>query len=172
MEFGMRVARTACAAAGVLIIFFIASTRQAQAQGSATQLAKTASPELVGQLTKALSVTPAQASGGAGALFGLAKSRLSAADFGKVAACVPGISGLIKSAPSASPAEGASGLAGLESSLPGGLGGAASVAESFHKLGLSPEMAAKFVPVLTKFVQTKGGASTASLLENALKLHP
>jgi hypothetical protein len=49
------------------------------------------SPELVGDLTKGLSITPQQATGGAGALFGLAKSQLSAADFGKIAAVVPGM---------------------------------------------------------------------------------
>jgi len=160
------------AVVGLLAFFLISVAEQALAQGAAAQLAKTASPELIGQLTKQLSVTPAQASGGAGALFGLAKSRLSPAEFGKVAASVPGIDGLIKSAPSASSGANTAGLSGLESSLPGGLGQAASVAESFHKLGLSPQMAEKFVPVLTKFVQSKGGASTASLLENALKLHP
>ena len=170
MKAKMNAMRIACTAAGALL-FFVVLTAQARAQGSAAQIAKTASPELVGQLTKALSVTPAQASGGAGALFGLAKSRLSPGDFSKVAASVPGIDGLIKSAPSASSGEGVPGLSSLEGSLPGGLGGLASVAGSFQKLGLSPEMATKFVPVLTKFVHAKGGATTASLLESALKLH-
>ena len=41
------------------------------------QNATSASPELVGQLSKELSITPAQATGGAGALFGVAKSRRS-----------------------------------------------------------------------------------------------
>src|SRR5262252_627081 len=56
-------------------------------------------PELVGQLSKELDSTPAQAEGAAGALFGLAKSRLSAGDFSKVAAAVPGMDGLLKAAP-------------------------------------------------------------------------
>ncbi len=128
--------------------------------------AKSSSSELVGQLTKGLSITPTQARGGAGSLFALAKSRLSAEEFGKVSAAVPGMSGLLKAAPAVTPP---SGLSGLESSLPGGMGRMAEVAEAFHKLGLSPEMAAKFVPVMTKFVESKGGLSTASLLEKALK---
>jgi hypothetical protein len=134
------------------------------AQDSASQLAKTASPELVGQLTKALAITPAQASGGAGALFDLAKSRLSPGDFSKVADSVPGIGGLIKSAPASSVAKSIGGLSG-----PGSLGGLASVAGSFQKLGLSPEMVGKFVPVLTQFVESKGGSGVASLLAGALK---
>ena len=125
-----------------------------------------ASPELVSQLTQQRSITPAQATGGAGALFGLAKSRLSPADFSTVAAAVPGMGSFLKAAPATGST---SGLSGLTSSLPGGLGGLASTAEAFHKLGLSPDMAGKFVPILTNFVESKGGSSVASLLSGALK---
>ena len=131
------------------------------------QKATPASPELVGQLSKELSITPAQATGGAGALFGVAKSRLSPADFSKVAAAVPGMGNFLKAAPAT---DNASGLSGLTGSLPGGLGGGlASTAGSFQKLGLSPDMVGKFVPILTSFVQSKGGANVASLLSGALK---
>jgi hypothetical protein len=153
-------------AAGALFVFFIVF--MGGVTTSAVDLGNTASPELVGQLTKTLNVTPAQASGGAGALFGLAKSRLSAADFSKVAANVPGIDSLMKSAP-ASKNPAVSGLSGLENAVPGNLGGLASVAGPFKKLGLSPDMAAKFVPVLTQFVGAKGGAGASSLLAGALK---
>ncbi|HKF47640.1 MAG TPA: DUF2780 domain-containing protein [Terracidiphilus sp.] len=124
------------------------------------------SPELVGDLTKGLSVTPHQATGGAGALFSLAKSRLSAADFGKIAAVVPGMSGFLKAAPSVS---GGSGLAGMASMLPGSAGGLASAASAFQKLGLSPGMVEKFAPILLNFVHAKGGAGVASLLSGAFK---
>jgi len=147
---------------------FILLVGSACNQSLAADLSNT-SPELIGQLTKTLSVTPDQASGGAGALFGLAKSRLSADDFGKVAAVVPGMDGLIKSAPPASKNSAVSGLSALGGSLPGGLGGLASVAGSFKKLGLSPEMATKFAPVMVEFVKSKGGANVASLLSGALK---
>ncbi|HEY1339611.1 MAG TPA: DUF2780 domain-containing protein [Bryobacteraceae bacterium] len=152
-----------------LLVFFVICVGQAFTQSSDEDVAKTASPELVGQLTKALSITPAQASGGAGALFGLAKSRLSAADFSKVAASVPGMEGLIKSAPAASKNSAASGLSGLGNALPGGLGSLAAVAGPFKKLGLSPDMAAKFVPLLTQYVGSKGGGGVAALLSGALK---
>ena len=130
------------------------------------QKATPASPELVGQLSKELSITPAQATGGAGALFGVAKSRLSLADFSKVSAAVPGMGSFLKAAPAP---DNTSGLSSLTGSLPGGLGGLASAAGSFQKLGLSPDMVGKFVPILTKFVEGKGGASAASLLSGALK---
>lgn len=130
------------------------------------QKATPASPELVGQLSKELSITPAQATGGAGALFGVAKSRLSPADFSKVSAAVPGMGSFLKAAPAP---DNTSGLSSLTGSLPGGLGGLASTAGSFQKLGLSPDMVGKFVPILTKFVEGKGGASAASLLSGALR---
>jgi hypothetical protein len=146
--------------AALLACLFALADRSVLAQGTA------ASPELIGQLTKGLSITPQQATGGAGTLFSLAKSRLSAGDFSKVAAAVPGMGSFLKAAPSTG---GTSGLSSLTGSLPGNMGAMASTAESFQKLGLSPEMAGKFVPIMTKFVQSKGGSGAASLLEGALK---
>lgn len=134
-----------------------------QAQTSAVTSSSSA---LIKQLTKGLSITPTQAKGGAGTLFSLAKSRLSADEFGKVSSAVPGMSGLLKAAPALSQKSESS---GLESMLPGNMGRMAEAAEAFHKLGLSPEMAAKFVPIMSKYVETKGGSSTAALLEKALK---
>jgi len=136
---------------------------QVQAQSSA---APSSSSGLIAQLTKGLSITPTQARGGAGTLFGLAKSRLSPDEFSKVASAVPGMSGLLKAAP---PSSQNSEFSDLESSLPGNMGRTVEAAEAFHKLGLSPEMAAKFVPIMSKYVETKGGSSTAALLEKALK---
>ena len=158
----MNAIRITCAVGG-LVVFCVVCAQQGVANGSSADAAK-ASPELVGQLTKVLSITPVQASGGAGALFGLAKSRLNPADFSKVAASVPGMDALIKSAPASSSISGLSGMSGV-----GSLGGLASTAGSFKKLGMSPDMATKFVPVLTKFVESKGGNGVASILAGALK---
>jgi hypothetical protein len=140
---------------------------QLQAQTAVATPTTSTSSSLVRQLTKGLSITPTQARGGAGSLFALAKTRLSADEFSKVSSAVPGMSGLLKAAPALS--EPHSELSSLESSLPGGMGRTVEVAEAFHKLGLSPSMAAKFIPVMTKFVESRGGLSTASLLEKALK---
>jgi hypothetical protein len=136
------------------------------AQGIPAYSLQPASPELVGELTKGLSITPQQATGGAGALFNAAKSKLSAADFGKIAAVVPGMGSFLKAAPSTG---GGMGLSGLTSSLPGNMGTMASAASAFQKLGLSPGMAEKFVPILTNFVHAKGGSDVASLLSGVLK---
>ena len=136
------------------------------ALNGSTGLAQGPSPELIGMLTKNLNVTPKQATGGAGALFNVAKSRLKPAEFSQVAAVVPGMDGLLKAAPSTG---GGGGLSSLGGALPGGAGGLAAAAGAFQKLGLSPDMVSKFVPILTQFVGAKGGSGVAALLGGALK---
>jgi hypothetical protein len=133
-----------------------------------------AQSSLVSQLSNGLNISQSQAKGGAGSLFSLAKSRLSPSEFGQVSSAVPGMSGLLKAAPSTS--GGSSELSALEGALGssggsslGSVGRLAETAEAFHKLGLSPEMAAKFVPIMTKFVESKGGSATAGLLDKAWK---
>ena len=156
--------------------------------------AQNPSPELIDNLTKELSITPAQAIGGSGALFGLAKSRLKPEEFAKVSDAVPGMDDFLKAAPKQESAGGldamksavpgkadalgamsgvlpgkASPLGAVSGVLPGKPGGLASVDDSFKSLGLSPDMAGKFVPLMTKFVEAKGGASVGNLLSGALK---
>ena len=147
-----------------------AGIANAQLPGLPTKnpLDKTPNPELIGQLTKQLSVTPQQAVGGAGALFGVAKSKLKPGDFLKVSNAVPGMDGLLKAAPK--PAEDSSNpLSSMGSMLPGKAGAVASVAGSFKQLGMSPETAVKFLPIMTQFVKVKGGAEIAGLLSGAFK---
>jgi hypothetical protein len=169
MKSGVKRIRNLIEASCVFVVLAVAAA-PAQVQSAITTAAKSPSPALVGQLSKQLSITPAQATGGAGTLFGLAKSRLSAPEFNKIASVVPGMNGLLKAAPAARPASGGlSGISGLSNALPGGAGGLVSAGTSFQKLGLSPDMAPKFVPILTQYVQSRGGANTASLLSKGLK---
>lgn len=139
-----------------------ASTAAAPAEKTVEQ---TASPELVGELVKELAITPSQAQSGAGTLFGVAKSRLSAADFAKVAGAVPNMDGLLAAAPAAA---GKSGLEALASQA-GGIGSMAAAASTMSKLGLKPDTIARFAPTLIKAVQSKGGAEVGKLLAGALK---
>lgn len=147
--------------AATLLIAALASPVEPQPAPAAP--AETANPELVSMLTKELGVTPAQAAGGAGALLGLAKTRLKPADFATVSAAVPGTDALLKAAPAAT-------IGGI--ALPASAGsaaGLASLAGVFSKLGVSPETAAKFAPVLMKYVNGKGATQAASLLSQVLK---
>jgi hypothetical protein len=132
-------------------------------------LAATASPALVGQLSKEMGSSPAQAAGAAGALFGVAKSRLNAGDFSQVAKAVPGMDLLLKAAPAAAGKSSASNPLGAVSQLGGAAGGLTAAMGAFSQLGLSPSLVAKAIPVLTSFVTKSGGANVGSLLAGVLK---
>jgi hypothetical protein len=138
------------------------AAQKAPASAEAAKAAASASPELVGALSKEIGSSPEQAAGAAGALFGLAKSRLKADEFSQIATAVPGMDALLKAAPAASAVGTAGGLAGSATGL-------ASAASAFTKLGLKPDMVSKAIPVLTSFVTKSGGANVGSLLAGALK---
>jgi hypothetical protein len=117
--------------------------------------------QFIGSLAKEMGgATTQQAEGAAGAIFGLAKSRLSPADFTKVSAAVPGMDGLLKAAPA---------MGAMSGAMGGAMGGLSSLAGSFSKLGLSPDMVAKAIPVVTNYVTKTGGAEVGKLLANVLK---
>jgi hypothetical protein len=167
LEVAMKMIRCALPVLAVLL----AATVSAQTPASiADQVKSSANPELIGALTKEMGATVPQASGAAGALFGLAKTKLKPEEFSKVAGAVPGMDALLAAAPavagtSGSAVSAASKLAGGSSAL----GGLAAVAPAFDKLGLKPEMAMKAVPILTNYVTKTGGKEVASLLAGALK---
>jgi len=73
----------------------------------------------------------------------------------------------IKAAPAL--AVGTSGGSSGLSKMAGSASGLASAASAFSKLGLSPDLVAKAVPVLTSFVSKSGGADVGKLLAGVLK---
>jgi hypothetical protein len=112
--------------------------------------------DFINSLAKALGgAKPDQAAGAAGSIFGLAKSRLSAGDFDKVAKAVPGMDGLLKVAPAPTGTVPKTGLDSLSS--------------AFSKLGLKPEMVSKAIPVVTEYVAKAGGPDLGKLLAGVLK---
>jgi hypothetical protein len=155
------------------------SAAGAAGAATGTAAAATAAPSnsLTAVLMQQLGVTQPQATGGAGAVFGLAKSNMNADDFGKVAAGVPDMSSLLAAAPATGAAGGAGGgLAGGLGSAAGSLGGAAGslgslagLAGSFSSLGMPADMATKFVPVCVQYVQGTAGPDAAALLQAALQ---
>jgi hypothetical protein len=130
---------------------------------------ESASPELVGQLVNELALTPTQAQGAAGTFFGLAKTKMPAADFAKVAATVPNMDGLLKAAPADAKQSALEALAAKSAGNTGNISTTTMAATSLQKLGIKPETMVKIAPALVKAVQTKGGAEVASLLATALK---
>ncbi len=120
--------------------------------------------ELVSMLTKELSIKPDQALGGAGSILNFAKEKLSDDNFSKVASVIPGIDKLIDSAPEIG------GLGKGLSKLTGGkIGGLASLAGSFKSLGLDAGMVNNFVPIILKYVESKGGSRIMNVLSGVLK---
>lgn len=154
--------RLAVFGAALLILHAVPTldASQAPAAAAAAADAAKASPELVGALSKELNATPEQAAGAAGALFGVAKSRLKADDFAQVSKAVPGMAALLGAAPAGGSAK---------SNPLGQMAGLASAASAFSKLGLKPDLVSKAVPVLTSFVTKSGGADVGKLLAGALK---
>lgn len=129
-----------------------------------TSPTKAVAGELVGLLTSRLGVTTPQAEGGAGSIFSLAKSKLSAPDFGKIASVVPNMDTLLKAATPP-------GTAGnMAASAMKGMNTLTSLYQSFSKLGLSADMVGKFMPIILSFLQSKGGSAVSGLLSSALNI--
>ena len=128
--------------------------------------------ELIDELTRSLGVTPAQAEGGAGLVLKQAQQNLGADEFSKLAAAAPGLAGLIGKAPS-SGGGALGGLGGLASALGGSTGGSVgsmlSLAGGFSKLGMGTGMVEKFIPIILRFLESKGGSGVKAILEKALK---
>ncbi len=153
---------------GMVCALLILTATPGQAQTEAAAAAANASPALIGALSKEMGATPEQSAGAAGALFGVAKSRLQADQFSQVAGAVPGMDLLLKAAPTGGGGALGAATGGL-GLLGGSAGGLASAASAFSKLGLSPDMVSKAIPVLTSFVTKSGGANVGNLLAGALK---
>ena len=124
--------------------------------------------ELIDSLTQTLGISAAQAEGGAAVLLKAAKDKLGAAEFDSQLGSVPGLFDLLKKAPASG-----GGLGGLLGGLAGAIGGNAALISSivggFGKLGLKPEDAKRFVPVILGFLRTKVGPDVVSSLERTLR---
>ena len=135
--------------------------------------------ELIQKLMSGAGVDEGQAKGGAGAILGQAKERMSSGDFSTLTSKVPGLEGLISEAPSGSGGGGGGGIMGAVSGMASGLGGGgsgggglgslASLGGAFSSLGMDPSKISQFVPLILSFVQDKGGNDARNMLEGALK---
>jgi Protein of unknown function VcgC/VcgE (DUF2780) len=121
-----------------------------------TNLAASMKDPLMGLLTSQLGVTDNQAKGGVGSLLTLAKEKLPAADFTKVANVVPGASKYME-------------LAKTLGAVAGPLKNVAGLNGALGKLGMSTDTAAKFVPTVTNFLGKAGGSTVSNLLATVLK---
>lgn len=111
---------------------------------------------LLGMLTSQLGVTENQAKGGVGSLLTLAKEKLPAADFTKVANVVPGASNYME-------------LAKTLGAVVGPLKNVAGLNGALGKLGMNADTVAKFVPMVTNFMGKAGGSTVSNLMAAVLK---
>ena len=123
---------------------------------------------LISQITSQLGVSEEQASGGAGALFAMAKDKLGG-DFSQIADGIPSLDDLISKAPSSE--GGGGGLLGAASGLLGGgkLGNLAELAGTFKSLGLDGDQIGGFGEIIINFIKDKLGDQAAGLLGGLLK---
>jgi hypothetical protein len=140
--------------------------------GAATASDALSQLALVSTLAQQLGVTQQQALGGAGSIFSVARQQMSPSDFSQLSQAVPGISQYLAAAAPLLSASDTTSLLGSAAGLLGGQGstvvGLASLAGSFQKLGLSPDLIQQFIPVILQYVQSQGGSTTSSLLQKAL----
>lgn len=143
-------------------------TLQGQQAVNAPQTAQPGSlAELLMQRT---GVTAAQAQGGAGALFQVAKSKMQPDAFTQLEQAVPGMNEMLGAVPAQTQQVG--GLAGRLSSMAGASGGAAgnlvAVVSAFQQQGMSPAMVQQFVPVVVDYVRAHGNEALLNSLSAAL----
>jgi hypothetical protein len=124
--------------------------------------------DLIDQLTKGLGISGSQAEGGAAVLFQAARNKLGAAEFDNLLGSVPGLHDLIKKAPGSGAGLGGL-LGGLASAMGGNAGLIATIVGGFGKLGLKPEDARKFAPIIVGFLRTQVGPDVVSRLEQTLR---
>jgi len=148
------------------------NTGQALQQGQqAVNAAQTVQPgSLAELLMQRTGVTGAQAQGGAGALFQIAKTKMSTDSFTQLEQSVPGMQGMLGAAAPALSQQG--GLAGQLSSIAGASGGTAgnliSVVSAFQQQGMSPAMVQQFIPVVIDYVKARGNDALVNTLSTAL----
>lgn len=145
-----------------------------QQGGQALSAAQTL--QQAGNLTELLmqrtGVTQAQAAGGAGALFQIAKNKMQADAFAQLEQSVPGLQGMLGAVPALTQS---GGLAGRLSALAGNSGGTAgdliSVVSAFQQQGMSPAMVQQFIPVVIEYVKAQGNEALVNSLSAALIGH-
>ena len=151
------------------------ASQSSQALGSAGQILQQGS-QIVGAaqamqsvsltdlLMQRVGVTQAQAQGGAGALFQVAKSQMQASAFSQLSQAVPGMNALLGAAPALGGGMGS----GLSSMMGGSGGSMLGLASAFQQQGMSPSMIQQFIPVVLEYVKGTGGNGLASTLGSAL----
>lgn len=132
--------------------------------------------DILRELSSRLGIPLDQAQSGAGAVFGFIRENASQVDFQQLLKSVPEAAAWLGNLPGKAPGAPASdgtvdggGLFGQVAGLIGGLGGsAAGLLTALTRSGLSPDMAARFVPELFGLLQGKAGGDLIGRLAGSL----
>ncbi|WP_051786285.1 DUF2780 domain-containing protein [Endozoicomonas numazuensis] len=119
---------------------------------------------LIDTLTSQLKVSQFQAEGGAGALLGLARSKLSKDDFSVIKEALPETPELLKAAPEAEHTKNSSSLLDSASLL----GSFDTLSQQFKTLGLDNDMISSFSSVLINYFKDGRSSEAAGLLKSVL----
>jgi len=144
-----------------------ATDAMSTAAATAGKLAVTNS--LANMITSQLGVTDAQAKGGLGTLFGLAKTTLGTADFSQLSGMVPEMDTLLAAAPALSEStKGLSSLMGSAGKYGTALQGATQAYSQFKTLGLSVDQIPQYINVTNEFLASKGGNETVTIFKEGV----
>jgi hypothetical protein len=124
--------------------------------------------DLVSKIAATVGVSEAQASGGAALLMTAARDKLGAAMFDQSIGALPGMAGLLATAPRP---KGLGRLFGGVASAVGGNRAAmiATVVSGFSQLGMNTDHAQAFVPVIVEHLRSKLDPGTADRVEKLLR---
>lgn len=131
--------------------------KSAQSSDMAKSVSDSVSGSLPSVLQSQLGISEDQAEGGLGSLLSLASENLDSGDFDKLSGMIPGAGGYMDAAKKLGA------LAGPLKNLDG-------LNAALAKLGISPDVIARFVPTVTDAISKFGGADAAGLLQKALGL--
>lgn len=124
---------------------------------------------LTSMITSQLGVTEAQAKGGLGTLFGLAKSNLDSREFSQLGSAIPNMDTLLAAAPAVSEeAAGLTSLMGSAGKYGKALQGATRAYSQFQELGIGVEQIPQYVAVTNEFLKGQGSDDAMTLLQKGL----
>ncbi|MBD1389195.1 DUF2780 domain-containing protein [Neiella sp. HB171785] len=132
--------------------------------------AKAQESSLIDSVTSQLGISSEQANAALGTLFNMAQTSMSSGDFGQLSDIVPGISGMMGSAPKVESSAAGSLLGGLGGDLGAAAGNLDILNQSLSALGLDPKLAGPLVNSLYDYVQSEGGQALLTSLKDSLGL--
>lgn len=174
---GMALVTLMALAASPAFAFNLNDAANAVSNATGGNQKATAAPEAAGLLNmlgSQLNVTPEQAVGGTGALLGLAKNKLTSADYSQLSKSVPGLEQLSGTSALES-LGGANGLGSLlggnsannsgnNSMLNSALGNVQNMNDvntAFKALGMDSTMVSQFAPLILQYLGQQGASGSA-----------